>query len=293
MQRTRNLFLIIFFGSLFIAAGLLITDLLRQSGRATLVNEQIAHLDDLITAQQVTLTALAEQTPPATRTPQPTPTGRPNYLATVQVEATATRTVIGEQMTDAQSWPLVLSEPFNNNRMEWSTGEGNDELSQGERSVIDGQYVWELEAVAAFNWVEAMTRTVAAETFFYSVEVTQDDSGNGTQSIIFQFEDYSNYYFFGICGDGYYAGWRYRGTWTRLINCQPTEAINIGATNKLSVLSVDERFLLFINDTLMTEMWAQPSRAGHVGVLVEMEQGDINAFRYDNIVLRVLEGGRK
>lgn len=293
MQRTRNIFLIIFFSSLLVAAGLLMTELLRQSGRMVLVNEQIAQIEQAITAQQVTLTALAQQTPPSTQTPQPTITGRPNHIATVQVEATATRTTIGEQVAIAQSWPLVLSEPFNNNRMEWATGSGDDELSQGDREVIDGQYVWDLTAVDGFSWVEVQTRTVSAETFYYSVELTQDDSLNGTQSIVFQFEDYSNYYFFGICGDSYYVGWRYQRTWTRLVNCQRSEAINVGGTNKLTVLSQNDRFLLFINDIFLSEMWAEPSRVGDFGVLVEMETGDRNAFRYDNVVLRVPAGEQK
>lgn len=293
MQRTRNLFLIIFFGSLLLAAGLLITELLRQSGRAVLVAEEMTQVADLIAEQQVTLTALSQITPPPTQTPRPTGTPRPDYLATVQVEATATRDALVAVLAEAESWPLVLNEPFTNNRLEWPTGDGNDELSQGGREVVDGQYVWELTALEGFYWVDVQTRTVSAETFYYSVELTQDDSSNGTQSIVFQYENPSNFYFFGICGDEYYAGWRYQRNWSRIINCQPSEVINVGGTNKLTVISQDERFLLFINDVFMTEMWADPSRVGEFGVLVEMETGDDNAFRFDNVVLRVPEGARK
>ncbi len=293
MQRTRNLFLIIFCGSLLIAAGLLITELLRQSGRAVIVAEEVTHIAEAVADQQVTLTALSQITPPPTQTAEPTATPLPAYLATVQVEATATRTAMTEIVAAAQAWPLVLNEPFTNNRLEWPTGDGNDELSRGGRDVVDGQYVWALEAIDGFYWVDVQTRTVSAETFYYSVELTQDDSRNGTQSIVFQYRDPSNFYFFGICGDKYYVGWRFQRTWTRIVNCQSSSAINVGGTNKLSVISQDERFLLFINDTFMTEMWADPSRIGEFGVLIEMETGDINSFRYDNVVLRVPAGGRK
>lgn len=293
MQRTRNLFLIIFCGSLLLAAGLLITELLRQSGRAVLVAEESTQVAKSVAMQQMTLTALANNTPVPTQTPFPTGTARPNYLATVQVEATATRTAINEHIATGQGWPLTLSEPFSNNRLEWPTGDGNDELSQGGREVVGGEYVWDLDALQSFYWVEVQTRTVSAETFYYSVELTQDDSSNGTQSIVFQFGDNSNFYFFGLCGANYYAGWRLEGSWTRIVNCEPTSVINVGGTNKLSVLSQDERFLLFINDTFMTEMWANPSRSGKFGVLVEMEAGDENAFRYDNVILRVPSTTRK
>jgi hypothetical protein len=293
MQRTRTLFLIIFCGSLLFAAGLLITELLRQSGRAALVAGEITQIAELIVEQQVTLTVVAQLTPPPTQTPQPTATPRPNYLATAQVEATATRRAVAELVTTAQGWPLMLSEPFNNNRLEWPIGDGNDELSKGGREVVDGVYVWDLEALEGFYWVDVQTRTVSAETFYYSVDLSQDDSRNGTQSIVFQYEDPSNFYFFGICGDAYYVGWRLEKRWSRIINCQPSDAINVGGINKLSVISQDARFLLFINDTFMTEMWATPSRAGNIGVLVEMETGDKNAFRFDNVLLRVPAGAQK
>ena len=293
MRRTRNLFFFIFCGSLLLAAGLLITELLRQSGRAVLVAEGIRQVEQAIVDQQTTLTTIAQITPPPTQTPLPTLTPRPNYLATTQIEATATHTAITALFAVVQRWPLVLSEPFSNNRLEWPTGEGNDELSQGARDVVNGQYVWDLEAVKGFTWVEVQTRTVSAETFYYSVELAQDSSGNGIQSIVFQYEDYANYYFFGICGDSYYIGWRDEGTWTRLVDCQPSTAINVDGTNKLSVLSQDARLLLFINDIFMTEVQIDPSRVGSFGMLVEMKAGEINTFRYDNVVLRVPRGERK
>lgn len=287
MERTRNIFLAIVFGTLLIMLLLLTVETWANRRRGLDVAGEATALARVVQAQYVTLTAVAQYTPPP---PTPLPTATPDRVATLQQQAQATGAADAALLTAARSWPLALFDAFDDNANGWAEGEGNPELSTGARQVIDSAYVWDLTAVDGFSWVQAPPGADYGD-FFLAADVLMDTPGVGEQHLAFRYNDGANYYTFGVCGPGGYlhAQRKHRDEWTTLLPCTPHPALNATGVNRLAVIAQGDRFLLFANDVPAGEFRDDRLPFGRVGVQIEMDEGDVNVYRFDNFELRVQE----
>ena len=288
MERTRNVFLTIF-GLTFVAAGLfLLTLLWRDKGELVVVSAEIATLEHSITIQQATQTAAATITPPATATPEPTATPPPDYLATTIAQATATAVTLPDLENSIATWPVTLLEPFDDNRNGWDTEPGDPELSLDLRSIADGVYIWEIDAITGFNWVETLPATTLGDTFYAAIDVAQSGSVTNLQAIAYRYHNASNYYYFGICesADSFTIERRLDGDWFTLSECTLSDSIQPESVNRLAVLGDGARYLFYINEQLVKEVWDNSHSNGDVGVFIDMDSEEQNIFRFDNLEIR-------
>lgn len=144
---------------------------------------------------------------------------------------------------------LLYATSFDDFNDEW-------ELAQGRQSaeIQDGALVLRENSGLpdAGFFVPLTTRRFG--DFDLSVQTHQiagdDDNAYG---VIFRQRDHQNYYRFEISGDGYYRLSRTRAGRTESITqWTPSEVVNQGNTyNRLRIMAQGERFVFFVNNTLM------------------------------------------
>ena len=288
MDRTRNVFLAIF-GLTFFAAGLfLLTLLWRDKGELEVVSAEIAALDNIVTIQHATLTAAATITPPPTATAQATATPTPDYLATTIAEATATAVALPDLAGSIETWSVTLLDTFDDNSNNWDTEPGDPTLSIDLRSIADGAFIWEIDAISGFNWVETLPDISLGDAFYVALDVEQSGNVNNLQALAYRYHDASNYYYFGICdtATSFTVERRVAGNWRTLSECTQSNSINPDSSNRLAVLADGTRYLFYINEQLVEEVWDDSHANGAVGVFINMDSDEQNIFRFDNLEVR-------
>ena len=184
-------------------------------------------------------------------------------------------------------WSVAFRGDFDDGDYEWATDAGDDKYSIATRSVIDGEYVWKIEAKIDFFWVEAPTGD-AWEDVYISAEISQSSHAVGEHGILFRVVDNQNFYFFSLCDNPqqFHAGRRVDGEWFTLISCTESDTISMTKPNKLAVVAQENQFLLLINDQLVSEMIDSNHLVGRFGVVVEMDAEDANTYTFHNFEVR-------
>ena len=288
MNQTRNRFYFIMIATSLVMIGVLVTVLLRDRARGITLQDDLTRVAMAVDEQQVTLTAVATYTPPPTPTLTPEPSPTPDHLQTVQAEATALRVQIFDLLDEARnSWKTQWVEPFTNNDGGWSIDEERDEYSVAKRSIEEQGYVWAIEALQGFYWIESPVSEVF-EDFYISAELSQTTQGVGEQGILFRYIDTDNFYYFSLCDtpQHYEAGRRVKGEWFVLISCQKSDAISMTGRNRLEIAGKENQFLLSINGQFVGELIDTHHPLGRIGVIVEMKRDETNTYTFHNIELK-------
>lgn len=294
MERTRNTFLAIF-GVTFIAAlGVLTFLMLRDYQRVRATGDFAEALGQIADDQIATQTAAATITPPPTSTPLPTETPAPDLRATARAHVAATRSAIPAGLAEAQGWPILIRETFDNNDNAWDTAPGDEALSKDDRRIQDGKFIWTIEAYGGFTWVEPLPGSQLTDRFYATLDIEQSEPLLNDQGISFNYIDSQNLYLFSTCDIPGTVGFfrRVEGSWLTLQSCRQVDAINRTGPNTLSVLGNGNYYQLFVNDQYISDLWDNTFSAGGVGVYIEMDADQTNVFSFDNLEVRSPESGR-
>jgi hypothetical protein len=131
----------------------------------------------------------------------------------------------------------------------------------------------------------AVTAIADTSTVFGSVTITmeavlQEDSHPASAyGIVFRYQDDNNYNVFATDGMGRYSIWVLdNGTWRELRgasdNWTPDEVVErIGATNRLTVDIIGDRFTGYVNNRRVTRVSDETFADGRVGIYVASDEG--------------------
>lgn len=289
MDETQTTFRWLVLGVLLIMAAALAGQLWGDYRRALALTDTAERLTADQTVQAATLAASS------VASPQTTPEGTRHRAATAVPQLTATAQAQRNWAAEAALWPVVWADDFSGtgSPVRWSEGGGDDALSTGVRAVRDGEYVWDLTAVQGFTWVEAPAgANPDLDDFFVSADLAMARPFAGDLYIAFRYVDVRNYYLAGLCREQTQVRVRARvdGVWNSVINCAPlppaVPAAAAGAGQTVGVVGRDDQFALFINGVYVAGFSDGRLPRGRIGVLVDMNAGDVNTFRFDNFVVR-------
>jgi hypothetical protein len=179
-------------------------------------------------------------------------------------------------------------DPFNDDSADWGEGPGNSELSNGERTIVDGRYVWDLEALESFSWVTS-PEGADLQDFYMAVDVAREQANVGEISLVFRYQDTDNFYQFALCEAAQqYSVWmQYADDWDVLVNCTYSDAIAPDGSNRLAVIAHGGQFAFFINEQYVNTLLAPQLTGGRGGVMVEMDTAEQNVYIFDNFEVRI------
>lgn len=185
------------------------------------------------------------------------------------------------------SWDLIISDQFNDNQNNWTTGDINTDLYTGNKDIYSGKMVWTVNESTGFvhwDWPTADGLT----NYYISVDARRISGPlNACYGLLFR-GDGSNYYIFEVCDDQTYRVNLHsdENGWETLIDWTTTDVIKPDQVNKLAVAAQGSYFEFYINDQLMSTLNDSRWASGYAGIMIEVNDGDTATFEFDNFVLR-------
>ena len=198
--------------------------------------------------------------------------------ATAEAEVQATDQAIQALLVKEQNWPVRLRDPFINNSHQWETGDVRDSYISGNRTIQDGTYTWKITAVQSTSDFSAPDMP-DAQDFYASLDmklVSMPDDPDADAGLTFRYNGSARtWYYFSINNQGqYYFGWYDGSTWSTLIPETDSAAIQVGATNHLSVGARGSQFIFVINGQTVDHFIDDHLQTGGVGVGINLPQAD-------------------
>jgi hypothetical protein len=240
----------------------------------------------------------AQSIPPATATAQ---TLRIQKMATQmakelqgtgvvsQQQATETASAGMTLLEQAASWRVAISDTFDSDTNQWTTGMENGDLSTENLSIQGGKYNWTATAKESFvYWTTPITDTV--KDFYVAVDAQQiKGPENGEMSLVFREVDTSNFYLFEVNNVKQFSvnqlvqdDWQTRIDWTDSDLIQPYQP------NHLVVIGKGTDFYFFINGSLVGSYTEPTASEGSTGIAVALyKKDDTGDFAFDNFEVRV------
>lgn len=186
-------------------------------------------------------------------------------------------------------WPVVISDPFDENAIGWATGdEVEPDLASIRWDIDGGKYRWEAQAVDSFVWWAVPDMDEVAD-FHVRVAARQLNTPElGEYGLVFRLTEDGSYYLFEISETGQAAvflhtpdGWEVLRTWF------DSQAISPGQTNLLAVAAEGDEFYFFVNDQLVSRLRDSRLPAGKIGLLIGLSNpGDKATWMFDDFELR-------
>ncbi len=237
-----------------------------------------------------TATAQAIQEATATAGAQATEEAIANATATAEAQATAT--AVGLILDSQQTWRVRFSDPFDDNRNGWHTGDIKESSLTAKRRIAKGQYVWNITSQHDIFWSTWPDRGKTFGDFYASVE-GQVLKGGAVPSygLVFRLGDENDFYYFGINDDGNYRFDVYEGGQTTgLPIVYGTDAIHAGGVNRLAVSASGPHFILLVNDQVVGVFDDDLFASGAIGLgMTAYEQGGEASVAFDNFEVRALK----
>jgi len=213
-----------------------------------------------------------------------------NLEATRQIEsvqAEATIQAMESLLAQAEAWPVAIEERYNNNDMNWPTGEGDDPLADIQWGIQDGQYRWQATANDPFVWW-TLPDMETYSNFYLGVELQQlSGPPDGEAGLVFRLSE-GDYYLFEINASRQYSVYFHnQDGWETLQDWKNTDAIPRNGSSELSVIADREFFLFFINGHYLSTLFDTRLSSGSAGVLAGLSNtGDQGEWVFDNFILR-------
>ncbi|MFN2270762.1 MAG: protein kinase domain-containing protein [Anaerolineae bacterium] len=219
-----------------------------------------------------------------------TVTARVQATATARAQATATaEAVLYAPLWEGSAWPLVLSDDFSAEINGWDTGDyTTSELVVGARSISDGVYRWEAEALDDFVWWSVPDVDPVSDMYLAVDAQLVDGVSDAQYGLILRRVDSSGYYLFLVGDDQRFRfSRRSESGWTSLIGWTETTAIQPGEVNRLEVVVIGTQFTFYINGQFVGEYSDSQFSSGVVAVVIGLnEAGDTSVVEFDNLELR-------
>ena len=209
-------------------------------------------------------------------------------LAQVDVAAQQTVTAAEQRLQNVFSWPITLSESFDDNNAGWFVGQLDDEFAINDIE-INNTLNWSAVAKRDFIWRIWPSSLAPSTNFYASVEAQMLSGGLETAyGIAFRnSQSRDAYYVFDIreIGDWSVSAWD-SGSWNNLFFQQRTDAINVAGVNRLEVIAQGAEFHFYVNGQYLGQVDDSQISDGTVGLSVALNNIDESAvMEFDNFVL--------
>jgi hypothetical protein len=223
----------------------------------------------VVIAADSTETSAPQGVEAATETPNPE---TPNITQTPSETPEPSNTPSGDDPSHKLGAPTGTDPMDNPDKWTWPVGK-DDFTSNGFK---DG-YMWLTGLTTKPGWVVSAVHT--DDAYIEETARTEDCSGSDNYGIIFRvpvLRQADHGYLFAISCDGKYSIWSWdgkvapNGKRTVLIDWKASKYIEKGEekTNRLGVMAIDNRLILYINGIKVDEVNASTFSQGYLGVFV-------------------------
>ena len=190
----------------------------------------------------------------------------------------------------ALNWPVVMADPFDDNRHAWIEDEVEDDAYAAMVwNIQNGQYLWQAAALQGFVW-RVWPDITPVEDFYAAVDA-QRISGSSTAQygLIFRNSDeFTTYYYFEVRESQEFSIYYFTGSeWLTLMSPTFSPSIRPGQVNRLEVIGRGDQFTFFINERFVVELFEPTLVSGEVGLAIGLSnQGDEAEIVFDNFEVR-------
>jgi hypothetical protein len=212
--------------------------------------------------------------------------------ATAQALATAQAATAQAQqapLDQAKQWSALIVDSFNDNALEWATGERDGDFARINWIIDDGLYRWETYAYDGFVWWVTPDMDPVSDFYLAADMYIIDGPATAESGLIFWRTEENAYHVFEIDG-GYFAVFYYDSSeWITLLDWAESPVINAnpGETNRLAVIAQGEQLLFYINDQYVAELFNSEASSGSAGLIVGLDEaGEEGVWEFDNFELR-------
>jgi hypothetical protein len=205
-------------------------------------------------------------------------------------QATATAQDRLERLARFSTWPVVLSDTFDDNANEWIVGEQTGEFADASFIIANGVYHWAAKALQGFVWWNHPT--IPRVTDFHLAVDSRQINGPASSyvGLVLRLDESGNYYLFSLNNTGEYSfDEYYNAQWLSLIRWTTSPAIRVDGTNHVEVVAEAARFSFFVNGEWVEDYEDPAIPSGYSGLLVGMDEvGESAAWEFDNFELRAI-----
>lgn len=189
-------------------------------------------------------------------------------------------------------WPLLLSETFDQNSINWAEGSEEREIVTNEWKIEDGVYKWEIQAgQKGVYWMVWPDGAVAQDFYFSSMTHKVGGADNADVGLFFRMVDDNNFYVFLInrVFGNYAIQALIDGKWYTIVDWKYSDYIYMAKDprNSISVGAQGDQFKFYINGRLVEQLEDDRLPAGKCGYVVDVYgSGDQALFFFDDFELR-------
>ena len=205
-------------------------------------------------------------------------------------QATATAQERLDRLAQISTWPVVLSDTFDDNANEWIVGEQTGDYADASFIIANGVYHWAAKALQGFVWWNHPT--IPRVTDFHLEVDSRQINGPASSyvGLVLRLDEGGNYYLLSLNNTGEYSFDEYfNAQWLSLIRWTSSPAIQVDGTNHLEVIAEAARFSFFINGEWVGDYEDPAIPSGYNGLLVGMDEaGESAAWEFDNFELRAI-----
>jgi hypothetical protein len=186
------------------------------------------------------------------------------------------------------SYSVVLSDSFDEALNDWAIGDEDNDYWRGNRRLSGGSLIWQIdETKKGFITRDWPSGISSLSDFDLSVSAQLIDGNpkgyglfirsDGTHYIMYEIDDDQTYR---VMSSSDSAGWETWQDWTTSSLIQP------GGLNELGIRAQGAHLEFYINDQFV---WAATDgnrwSEGSSGVFIELDQGAIGDFRFDDFII--------
>jgi hypothetical protein len=290
-------------GTLLIFGGIAVRqsqEAARQAEASVTANAEkteVARDEATAKAEALATSAKIAEVQAATATAQARATATAHAEATARAQATATALAMAlataearlyAPLWEASGWSVALSDDFSAAGHDWPIGDYSDSLVVGNKTIDDGVYRWEAEALDDFVWWSIPEADPASDCYLAVDARLASGASDAQYGLIFRRADSSNYYLLLVKDSQYFEFVKvYEGNWTFLISWTKTSAILSGRVNRLEVVAQGSQFTFYVNGQFVGESGDGQLTSGKPALVVGLgEAGDTSVVEFDNFEVR-------
>lgn len=188
------------------------------------------------------------------------------------------------------SWETIFCEEFNDNSWEWYTGADISDLRTITAELKNGKYVVDITGNAHSSYLSGVVQwfyVPDARNFMITVDGEIESHNRDISWGINFLGNGDSFYSFGITKEGrYYLDMLEEGDWITLISSKSNKAINWDESNNISIVVDGDKFMFYINDTLIDSYESDLDFGDYLAVFVQLAEGASAEFTFDNILVR-------
>ena len=205
-------------------------------------------------------------------------------------QATATAQERLDRLARLSTWPVVLSDTFDDNANEWIVGQQTGDFADASFIIANGVYHWAAKAHQGFVWWNHPTVPPVAD-FYLAVDSRQiNGPASSYVGLVLRLDGGGNYYLFSLNNAGEYSfDEYYNAQWLSLIHWTSSPTILVDRTNHVEVVAEAARFSFFVNGEWVEDYEDPAIPSGYSGLLVGMDEvGESAAWEFDDFELRAI-----